>query len=432
LPVPTKAQREEMVALLASTGRALQRVFLINVTIALVAIYITLDAWDKLPLGGPVSSPLTTVVQGSLDDVGPVIRVGTYLKEHPDLVQQYRSFLGPLEAIDDAAMQAIVAVSPQDPAWLNLNPEDRNDARDFSAGLATLDAYSNDDLQSASVSYVQAFYRLLVKPEIERDNQRVLKRLKAAAKVAQALGAKVTIPDEWPASVHFPDFVKQVGGHAALVAMLDEARSLDDFDADVRALEEVCSANKITPCTASGIGAVLNSGRLRIPTEDIERTIELSFLPTGFQPRLLLALSPVALLIGTYLFLSLHWRRGRLLGALKAEDGPEDLISPETPWLLPSALVPEPPSSLFHATHRLVLRAVLWAGELLPVVAQIVVLLYLNYLRTTGVRSIAWMGIGGIALVLTAFGVFTLALEQYQEGRSRLQRRWKEESSLRA
>jgi len=223
--------------------------------------------------------------------------------------------------------------------------------------------------------------------------------------------------------------VKRLGQHEPLVTLIDEARSLTDLDTDIRALDELCAANKIVPCTGSSISAVLNTGRLKLPTDDTERKIELSFLPTGFEPRLLLALSPVALLVGTYLFLSLHWRRGRLLRVFEIQDGPEDLISPETPWLLPSALVPGPPSSLFRALHRLVLRTALWAGEILPAVAQVVVLLYLNDLRSSGIRSGVWIGIGGIALILTALGIINLAHEQYQEVRSTLQRIWKEESS---
>jgi hypothetical protein len=322
---------------LHQAATAQQRLYYATVVTSLLSAYLALDNARLSQLFPVTGTDITEAVIEDLSAVEPLLELSDYMIAHPEIVQAYRDFLGPLIAIEDAAERIVLAMPDADPRWLSVDPADRQLVRDASASLQgqlvfTLDFYDSDNLRALPLENIEFFVNTFVAPEAHLDNARTLRQLQAAARVSGIFGMMGLAPATWPTSLRFTDFVI-AREETEVKRLVERARAQSGIAATTERLIAFCEANKIEDSSPNGITRALSSGSLLLAPDAGAERIEISFLPTGIERRLLIALAPVVTLLLYLIYLSHEARyRATLRAMVKTTDGsPAELL--EAGWL---------------------------------------------------------------------------------------------------
>jgi hypothetical protein len=398
---------------LAEVNKALQRLFYLNLAISLIVLYVISESLDISPLAPRQQRPARESVRQHLANLEPLFEVGDYLQKHPQIVHDYRAFLRPYLAVEDAATQAVAGVDYQDPKWLALNHEDRQIVRDLPASLEaqltfTLDSYDFDDLRWLPVSYLLDFHKTFVFPEQLFSNQHVLEQLHASLRVANAFDMPVTV-STWPESFYFLDFVDKQDVGAELGNVIRGARQEPNVSASVRALEQVCEANDVEYCSVNQVESLMAAGELKlVDTGDEAEKIEISFVPIGVTRYFFIGISPIALLFSFHIFLAHYRKRSAIEGALTRIDDKDSDVERKAPWLLGYAqAVPSEGTPFLVRTQILLLRLFFVVGVVLPLVGQAGVSTYL-WTRQDLAATAVWAAAASACFVLSAVSFLTV------------------------
>jgi hypothetical protein len=335
-------------------------------------------------------------LEADIRSLEPVLVLSDRLLADRELVQRYREYIRLFVALDNAATRELRGANRTSAAFRSIDPIEIERANDVSTGLGQLevdlDMYSADNLRTAGLGAFEAFNRLFVKPERTLNNAALIQQLQADAKIVRALSPGSSVPTDWPGSLYFRDFARLSHASSGVLAALELARAIPEPDSIVDRLIEYGSRSSVTPLSIAALKRHLRSGEFIVASDSssVEK-IQVSFLPVGVNRNVLLVCSPLALLFILSLLGSQLERRAKLVASLRGHLDTESLSILSSQWFVTRAVAGPVPQSRVDQASRVLLLSYGFAGHLSPIVAQMVVLIFLARLPLSpSIASLFW------------------------------------------
>jgi hypothetical protein len=395
-------EQEVLVERLSGVAAALHRVFYAIAIASLLTIYLAIDEPENALSTSP-TGPASQRAKLLLDDIKPIAAVADYLRAHPDIVNEYRAFIGRYEALTMAAQNLLMAATDQERAGLSAADINQFLSPDNLAGIAIgLDMYAPaDDVDEMAVDYDYFVTTFISSPVVNHNN--VVSGLRAAELIVNALGSKTDAPIQWPDSFTFPAFVARRNDTHLLELI---ARASDPNVGRARGeLASYAAANNIQPASSSQIREFLTRGERFAKEPASRQKVQIAFLPTSVERIFFIACAPVCILFLCHVCANLNRRRRYLRERVLAMCKDTDSI--ESAWPIGS-LRWKSERSLVESVTRLVLYLSVASTLIVPLVSQGMAASFLY--QSLEISSERWLlvGIVGTTLVLSSIAVLDI------------------------
>ncbi len=114
----------EDIKCLVAAGTALQRLFYLQLLVALVVLYLLVEALGFSVFATDEGNRVRQAVDGQLVTLEPLLVLNDALYQDPRTAADYQQFLAPFAAIESTAVTAIVGADVSSAEWKKLDPRD--------------------------------------------------------------------------------------------------------------------------------------------------------------------------------------------------------------------------------------------------------------------------------------------------------------------